>query len=148
MPNFSSVEVIIPPNLKRHQGDPKLLPILSSVNSRMGSMALVHIEDICSAHIFLMEHPDAEGRYICCAESCVMSELVWLLKKQYPCSIAQRVDSTEQDSVPSKISSKKIRDMGFNFECSIQDIIHQTVEKCVDCGFLLPAHHGEREKNM
>lgn len=71
-------------------GDPKLLPILASVNSRMGSIALVHIEDICSAHIFLMEHANAEGRYICCTQNCVLSELVGLLKKEYPCSVTPR----------------------------------------------------------
>ncbi|KAI3457011.1 hypothetical protein Pfo_013674 [Paulownia fortunei] len=131
----ASIQVLLSPVT----GDPKLLPILASVNSRMGSIALVHIEDICSAHIFLMEHANVEGRYICCTQSCVMSELVGLLRNEYPCSIAQ-LDSMEQDSVPCKISSKKIRDIGFKFKYSIQDIIHQTVRKCVDYGFLPPTH--------
>ncbi|KAK6157149.1 hypothetical protein DH2020_011397 [Rehmannia glutinosa] len=132
----ASVQVLLSPITD----DPKLLPILASVNSRMGSIALVHIEDICSAHIFLMEHANAEGRYICCTQSCLMSELFGLLRKEYPCSIAQRIESMEQDSVPSTICSKKIRDMGFKFEYSIQEIIHQTVRACVDCGFLPPTH--------
>ncbi|KAL0362771.1 UNVERIFIED_CONTAM: Calcium/calmodulin-regulated receptor-like kinase [Sesamum calycinum] len=76
----SSIQVLVSPIT----GDPKMLPILDSVNSRMGSIALVHIEDICNAHVFLMEHPKAEGRYICCTQSCVMSELVELLRKEYP----------------------------------------------------------------
>lgn len=67
-----------------HLGDPNFLPIFVSVNTRMGSIALVHIEDICNAHIFLMEHADAEGRYLCCARSCVAYELTELLKKVYP----------------------------------------------------------------
>ncbi|KAL0353580.1 UNVERIFIED_CONTAM: putative anthocyanidin reductase [Sesamum angustifolium] len=46
--------------------------------------------------------------------------------------------SMEQDSIPAEISSKKIRDMGFEFKYGIQDIIHQTIRKCVDCGFLSP----------
>lgn len=71
-------------------GDPMFSSILSAVNSRMGSIALVHVEDICSAHMFLMEHARAEGRYICSARSCVMSELVDHLAKEYPFSNLQR----------------------------------------------------------
>lgn len=70
-------------------GDPEFFSILSAVNSRMGSIALVHIEDICSAHIFLMEHPKAQGRYICCTQSCEMSDMVHRLAKLYPCSNIQ-----------------------------------------------------------
>ncbi|KAL8479945.1 hypothetical protein ACS0TY_026766 [Phlomoides rotata] len=81
-----SIQVLLSPIT----GDPNLLPILASVNSRMGSIALVHIEDICNAHIFLMEHNDAKGRYLCCTRSCVMSELVELLTKEYTCSIPPR----------------------------------------------------------
>ncbi|GFP86375.1 dihydroflavonol-4-reductase [Phtheirospermum japonicum] len=109
-----SIQVLLSPVT----GDDKMLSILASVSSRMGSIALVHIEDICSAHIFLMEHPNAEGRYICCTQSCLMLE------------------SMERESIPSEISSKKIRDIGFEFKYSIQDIIHQTVRRCVDYGFL------------
>ena len=65
-------------------GEAEFFRILSSVNARMGSIALVHIEDICSAHIFLMQHAKAEGRYICCSESCTLSKLVSLLAKKYP----------------------------------------------------------------
>lgn len=44
----------------------------------------------------------------------------------------------EQDSAPSRISSDKIRDIGFEFKYSIQDIVHQSVVNCVDNGFLPP----------
>ncbi|KAL2496212.1 NAD(P)-binding Rossmann-fold superfamily protein [Forsythia ovata] len=108
-------------------GDPNRLSILAAVNSRMGSIALVHIEDICNAHIFLMEHAKAEGRYICCTRSCLMSELVEHLSKECPCPIIQRLDREEHDSVPSEISSKKIKDLGFAYKYGIQDIIHETI---------------------
>lgn len=134
----SSIQVLLSPVT----GDPNLVPILASVTSRMGSIALVHIEDICNAHIFLMEHVDAQGRYLVCTQSCVLSELIELLKKECSCSIEFRVDSIKEDSVPSVISSKKIRDMGFKFKHSIVDIIHETVKNSVDYGFL-----SSREKS-
>ncbi|KAG2677986.1 hypothetical protein I3760_12G121800 [Carya illinoinensis] len=83
----SSIRVLLSPIT----GEPETFGILSAVNARMGSIALVHIEDICSAHIFLMEHATAEGRYICCAQNCQMSKLVQHLAEEYPCSnIRQR----------------------------------------------------------
>ncbi|KAL1537747.1 putative anthocyanidin reductase [Salvia divinorum] len=131
----SSLRVLLSPLT----GDPNFLPIFTSVNTRMGSIALVHVEDICSAHVFLMEHVDAEGRYLCCAQSCVASELTELLKKAYPSSTSLRDEGVERDSsAPSIISSKKIREIGFEFKHGVEDVISETVKSCVDCGFLSP----------
>ncbi|XP_057505893.1 putative anthocyanidin reductase isoform X1 [Actinidia eriantha] len=132
----SSVRVLLSPIT----GDPKFSSILSAVNSRMGSIALVHIEDICSAHIFLMEHARAEGRYICSSHNYLMSELVDRLAKEYRSSKKPSCRLVEKDhgSAPSEISSKKLKDLGFNFKYGVDDIIHQTVKSCVDCGFLSP----------
>ncbi|WZZ26032.1 hypothetical protein YC2023_009433 [Brassica napus] len=46
-----------------------LFGILSAVNKRMGSIGLVHIQDICMAHLFLIEEPQAEGQCICCVDN-------------------------------------------------------------------------------
>ncbi|XP_024960440.1 putative anthocyanidin reductase [Cynara cardunculus var. scolymus] len=119
-------------------GDSELLPILSSVNSRMGSVALVHTEDICNAHMYLMEHDRAEGRYICCTNSCTISELVHHLAKLYPSPNLQRVTEEEVTSVPTEISSKKLKDLGFRYKYGLLDVIHQTLESCMQHGFLPP----------
>ncbi|KAL2496211.1 Alpha-humulene/(-)-(E)-beta-caryophyllene synthase [Forsythia ovata] len=47
-----------------------------------------------------------------------------------------RLDREEHDSVPSEISSKKIKDLGFAYKYGIQDIIHETIGRCVAYGFL------------
>ncbi|XAR56630.1 Dihydrokaempferol 4-reductase [Bertholletia excelsa] len=130
----SSIQVLLSPIT----GDPKFYPILSSVNSRMGSIALVHIEDISSAHIFLMENDRAEGRYICSSQSCVMSELVNCLVKAYPISNSKRVVEDQHSAAPSEISSKKLRDLGFSFKFGLEDIINHTVSSCLASGFLCP----------
>nr|XP_043628373.1 putative anthocyanidin reductase [Erigeron canadensis] len=117
-------------------GDPVLQPILSAVNSRMGSIALVHTEDICNAHIYLMECDQAEGRYICCTNSCTMFELVQHLAKVYPAPNIQRVVEGDIGSVPTEISSKKLKDLGFRYMYGLQEVIHQTVDSCIEHGFL------------
>lgn len=57
----------------------------------MGSIALAHIEDICFAHIFLMEKAKTEGRYMCCARSWAMSEIIDHLIKEYPNPALERL---------------------------------------------------------
>ncbi|XP_059275132.1 putative anthocyanidin reductase [Lycium ferocissimum] len=129
----SSIQVLLSPIT----GDPELLAILTAVNTRMGSIALAHVEDICRTHIFLMENNKAEGRYICCARSWAMSELIDHLKKEYPCSILERLDRGVYDSViPVEISSKKLRNLGFSFKYEIDDIIQETISSCIHHGFL------------
>ncbi|KAK9077537.1 hypothetical protein SSX86_005874 [Deinandra increscens subsp. villosa] len=119
-------------------GQSELLSVLSAVNSRMGSIALVHTEDICNAHLYLMEHDQAQGRYICCTNSCTLSELVHHFAKVYPSPNSQRVVEPEKVSVPTEISSKKLKDLGFRYKYSLQEIIHQTVDSCINYGFLPP----------
>lgn len=68
-----------------YEGNTELFGILTAVNSRMGSLALAHVEDICRAHIFVMEQASAHGRYICCAQSCPLPKFVKYLAEEYPC---------------------------------------------------------------
>ncbi|KAK6934377.1 NAD-dependent epimerase/dehydratase [Dillenia turbinata] len=128
----SSIRVLLSPITD----DPDFFPILRAVNSRMGSISLVHIEDICNAHIFLMEHPNAQGKYICSAGSLLMSELSECLAQAYPFSKKSRVLEEKYGSIPSEISSKKLKDLGFAYKYGLVDIVHRTVSSCIDFGFL------------
>ncbi|KAL5548229.1 hypothetical protein UlMin_003460 [Ulmus minor] len=132
----SSIQVLLSPIT----GDPKFLSILSAVNARMGSIALIHIEDICRAHLFLMENAKAEGRYICCAKSCSLSKLFQHLAQDYPCSNLQRCNFEEDDhnEVPPEISSKKLRDLGFIYKYGVEEIIHQAINASIGYGFISP----------
>ncbi|XP_010533517.1 PREDICTED: dihydroflavonol 4-reductase [Tarenaya hassleriana] len=131
----SSIQVMLSPIT----GDPKFFSILSAVKNRMGSIALVHIEDICNAHLFLMQHQKARGQYICCVGSCVMSQLIHHLSKGYPnFSKIQMVDEEGEKEEPTipLISSKKLIDLGFEYKFGVEEIIHQTVHACMKHGFL------------
>ncbi|KEH30759.1 putative anthocyanidin reductase isoform X1 [Medicago truncatula] len=128
----SSVKVL----LSSLTGETENYKILSAVNARMGSIALVHIEDICNAHIFLMEHAKAEGRYICSTQSCTLSNLAALVSKEYSNPTTQSRKSQKYDKVPTEISSKKIKDLGFSYKHSLEEIVHQTIMCCLDYGYL------------
>lgn len=40
------------------------------------------------------------------------------------------------DKVPCEISSKKLKDLGFSYKHSLEEIIHQTIMCCLDYGYL------------
>lgn len=130
----TSVKVLLSPLT----GETEHFKILSAVNARMGSISLVHIEDICNAHIFLMEHDKAEGRYICSSQSCTLSNLATLLSKVYSGSNIYMKIEKNYDKVPSEISSKKLEDLGFSYKHGLEDIIQQTINCCLDYSYLPP----------
>ncbi|KAI3410622.1 Epimerase domain-containing protein [Psidium guajava] len=132
----SSTRVLLSPIT----GEVEMFRILSAVNSRMGSIGVVHIEDVCNGHIFLMEHAEAEGKYICCTESWPMSRLIRNLANNYPRSdlTSVRLVDQENESVPAEISSKKLRDLGFSYKHAAEDIILETLTACINFGFLPP----------
>ncbi|XP_021894597.1 anthocyanidin reductase ((2S)-flavan-3-ol-forming) isoform X2 [Carica papaya] len=101
-----------------------------------GSISIVHVEDVCEAHIFLAEKETASGRYICCAVNTSVPELAKFLSKRYP----QYQVPTEFEGVPSKpklmISSEKLVREGFSFKYGIEEIYDSTVEYCKSTGTL------------
>ncbi|XP_026392449.1 putative anthocyanidin reductase isoform X5 [Papaver somniferum] len=131
----ASVRVLLSP-ITGNTGDPELYPILSAVHTRMGSISVVHIEDICNAHIFLMEEARAKGRYICSSQSCTMSQLEAYLALEYPPYTTKRYSEEQNSSIPSEISSNKLTDLGFEYKYGLVDIIKQSVGSCLQHGFL------------
>ncbi|XP_010433391.1 PREDICTED: dihydroflavonol 4-reductase-like [Camelina sativa] len=129
----SSIQVLLSPVT----GDSKLFAILSAVNKRMGSIALVHIEDICRAHIFLMEQPKANGQYICCVDNIDMHELmVHHFSKEYLCKVQrENEDDEERRCMKPIISSKKLRELGFEYKYSVDEIVHQPIDASVSFKF-------------
>ncbi|EOA16920.1 hypothetical protein CARUB_v10005144mg [Capsella rubella] len=129
----SSVQVLLSPIT----GDSKLFAILSAVNKRMGSIALVHIEDICRAHMFLMEEPKANGQYICCVDNIDMHDLMLHhFSKEYRCKVQkENEDEEERQCVKPIISSKKLRELGFEYKYGIEEIVHQTIDAAISFKF-------------
>lgn len=42
----------------------------------------------------------------------------------------------KQNGMPSEVSNKKLRDLGFEFHHGLDDIIKDTIDACVECGFI------------
>jgi nucleoside-diphosphate-sugar epimerase len=46
--------------------------------------SMVHIDDVARAHIFLLEYPEAKGRYICSSDIITIEEMSKFLSAKYP----------------------------------------------------------------
>ncbi|KAK3131107.1 hypothetical protein QOZ80_6BG0502130 [Eleusine coracana subsp. coracana] len=118
-------------------GDPKLYSLLASVHSRFGCLPLSHVQDVCDAHVFLMETPRAEGRYLCAGGSHSMAQIAQLLASHYrPFKPAERLSKDFDASCSSVVSSNRLLDLGFKFAHGIGDIVKESVSQCVQHGFL------------
>jgi bifunctional dihydroflavonol 4-reductase/flavanone 4-reductase len=107
--------------------------------SFLGSIPLVHIDDVCEAHIFLMEQPNVQGRHICSVRSFTVSQLAEFIHKRYPHFTLQlQFKSPDEDdnSVFVPASSKKLLDMGFSYKYAVEDIFDQTIKLAQSCGLL------------
>ncbi|XP_002510417.2 dihydroflavonol 4-reductase [Ricinus communis] len=97
----------------------------------------VHLDDLCNAHIFLFEHPKAEGRYICSSHDATIHEVAKLLREKYPeYNIPSKINGVEEDIKNFIFSSKKLTDMGFQFKYSLEDMLVGGVESCRAKGVL------------
>jgi bifunctional dihydroflavonol 4-reductase/flavanone 4-reductase len=102
-----------------------------------GSLPFVHIDDLCEAHIFLMEQLNVQGRHICSVRSFNFSELVDFIHKRYPQFTLQFKSNREDDNgVFGSTSSKKLLDMGFSYKYGVEDIFDDTIKWAQSYGIL------------
>ncbi|XP_060218831.1 vestitone reductase-like [Lycium barbarum] len=99
----------------------------------------VHVNDVVSAHIFLFEHPNAKGRYICSSAETTIHELSKFLSVRCPeYQIPIIEDSLEESSGLKypRLSSKKLLDTGFKFKYGPEEIYDGAIECCKTRGLL------------
>ncbi|KAH7651111.1 Dihydrokaempferol 4-reductase protein [Dioscorea alata] len=99
----------------------------------------VHLDDLCNAHIFLFEHPEAKGRYICSSENITITELADFLREKYPeYEIPTKIEGIDEVKDVIKLSSKKLLDLGFEFRYSLDDMYDGVFKSCKEKGLLPP----------
>ncbi|XP_062163931.1 bifunctional dihydroflavonol 4-reductase/flavanone 4-reductase-like [Alnus glutinosa] len=125
---------------------PSLITALSLITGNEAHYSIikqgqfVHLDDLCIAHIFLYEHPKAEGRYICSAEDATIHDIAKLLREKYPeYNIPTKLKGIEEKLDIVSFSSKKVKELGFQFKYSLEDMFVGAVETCRAKGLLPPA---------
>ncbi|XP_021831566.1 bifunctional dihydroflavonol 4-reductase/flavanone 4-reductase [Prunus avium] len=109
----------------------------------------VHLDDLCLSHIYLYEHPKAEGRYICSSHDATIYDIAKLLREKYPeYNIPTKFDNIEENLTKVHFSSKKLTDQGFEFKYSLEDMFVGAVDTCRAKGLIpIPAEKHEADDN-
>ncbi|KAL5704682.1 alcohol dehydrogenase (NADP(+)) [Ranunculus cassubicifolius] len=103
---------------------------------------LVHLEDLCNAHIYLFEHAEAKGRYICSAYSTTITDVATMLHEKFPeFDVPTKFNGIDENLEAVIFSSKKLTDLGFNYKYTMEDMYMQAVASCREKG-LLPLRSG------
>nr|AHL46451.1 dihydroflavonol 4-reductase [Fragaria x ananassa] len=99
----------------------------------------VHLDDLCQSHIYLYEHPKAEGRYICSSHDATIHEIAKLLREKYPeYNVPTKFKGIEDNLTKVHFSSKKLLETGFEFKYSLEDMFVGAVDACKAKGLLPP----------
>lgn len=122
---------------------PSLITALSPVTrneahySIMRQCQFVHLDDLCNAHIYLYENPKAEGRYICSSHEATILEVAKFLQQKYPdYNVPTKFDGVDEKLENVVFSSKKLRDLGFEFKYNLEDMYVEAIETCRKKGLL------------
>lgn len=70
--------------LSQIRGDEVYYRTLRFIEEVVGKVPIVHIEDVCNAHIYCMENPSVKGRYLCANGYLKTSEISDYFMKHYP----------------------------------------------------------------
>ncbi|XP_065859401.1 vestitone reductase isoform X2 [Euphorbia lathyris] len=115
-------------------GKPEFYNMLLNVN-------MVHVDDLVRAHIFLLENPNTKGRYICSSDIISIADLANFLSAKYPEFTIPTIESL-QDLIDGShrkapiLSSKKLKDSGFQFKYGIDEIFDGAIQCCKEKGYL------------
>ncbi|GAU15278.1 hypothetical protein TSUD_03450 [Trifolium subterraneum] len=122
---------------------PSLITALSPITGNEGHYSIikqgqfVHLDDLCEAHIFLFEHLEVEGRYICCACEANIHDIAKLINAKYPeYNVPTKFNNIPDQLELVRFSSKKIKDLGFEFKYNLEDMYTEAIDTCREKGFL------------
>lgn len=122
---------------------PSLITALSPITGNEAHYSIikqgqfVHLDDLCESHIFLYEHPEAKGRYICSSDDATIYDIVKLIREKYPhYNVPTEFKNIEKKLDLVSFSSKKLIDMGFKFKYSLEDMYVGAIDTCQEKGLL------------
>ncbi|KAG6665538.1 hypothetical protein CIPAW_02G168100 [Carya illinoinensis] len=119
--------------LKIYGGNEDAYSFLALIASSM-----VHVDDLARAHIFLLEYPNAKGRYICSSDGMSIQQMSEFLAHNYPEFQIPTPDSMkkyEGFKTPGLLS-KKLLDSGFRYKYSFKEMFDEAVQCCREKGYL------------
>ncbi|KAF7138035.1 hypothetical protein RHSIM_Rhsim07G0027700 [Rhododendron simsii] len=104
----------------------------------LSKIQMAHVDDVARAHIFLLEYPEAKGRYICTSVDMTMDKMSEFLLARYPEYPIPTPESLKEIKrvTYSGLSSKKLLETGFKYSYGMEDIYDEAIKCCKEKGFL------------
>ncbi|KAJ8471104.1 hypothetical protein OPV22_025447 [Ensete ventricosum] len=93
----------------------------------LGSVPLVHIDDVCEALVFCMERESMAGRFLCAVAYPTMQDIVDHYAEKYP-QLPILIREVEGEGTRIPCSSTKLEEMGFKYKYSVEQILEGSVE--------------------
>ncbi|XP_063936550.1 NADPH HC-toxin reductase 1-like [Daucus carota subsp. sativus] len=107
---------------------------LQHLQELLGCVPLVHIEDVCEAHVLCMEKPSLKGRFICSNADPTAKEITEYFKNNNPNSELEILDDCSIiGERGSRCSSIELIKLGFEHKFNMADILDGSVH----CGKML-----------
>ncbi|VAH28221.1 unnamed protein product [Triticum turgidum subsp. durum] len=120
---WSSIPVVVAPltGNEMHHNSLKFMQALC------GSVPLVHIEDVCEAHLFCMDQPSVAGRFLCAVGYPNMEDYLARFAARYP-EHKILLKKVAGEGVRVKGDSSKLVDLGFRFKYGVEETLDCSVE--------------------
>ncbi|KAM3338442.1 putative anthocyanidin reductase [Capsicum galapagoense] len=111
----------------------KQLRFIEEVN---GKVPVVHIEDVCEAHIFAMENSDSmNGRFLCASSFVSSAEIAGYYQEKYPqFHVNQKYLDDPKREV--KWGSNKLMEKGFVYKYEMNKILDDNIRSAMELGVL------------
>lgn len=102
------------------------LNALTFLQEFLGSIPLVHIEDVCRAHIFCMEKPSMQGRFLCAATNPTIRDFAIYFQEKFPeYQIAKEFMEGSAEGV--RCDFTKLMKIGFQYKYDTKKILDDSV---------------------
>ncbi|XP_062178699.1 NADPH HC-toxin reductase 1-like [Phragmites australis] len=110
-----------------HFGLPRLL------QSLLGSVPLVHVDDVCEALVFCMERPSIAGRFLCAAAYPTIHDIVDHYANKFP-----HVDVLKVTEAVARVQpdGNKLGELGFRYKYGVGEILDSSVACAARLGSL------------
>lgn len=93
----------------------------------LGSVPLVHVEDVCEAHVFCMEQESMAGRFLCAAGYPNMRDIVDHFAAKHP-DLKIQLTQVTGEGVRIQPNTSKLEDLGFRFKYGVEETLDCSVE--------------------
>ncbi|KAG2607588.1 hypothetical protein PVAP13_4NG260100 [Panicum virgatum] len=110
-----------------YSGLPRILQQL------LGSLPLVHVDDVCEALVFCMERPSVAGRFLCAAAYPTIHDVAGHFAENFP-----HLDILRETEAVARVQLEgdKLGDLGFRYKYGMEEILDSSVACAARLGSL------------